>query len=237
MANQSDINGDFKRATESYADGELVLLIDGSGGMPFAFGNQGPNPFVIAVEYGVQAKALSTNQVSAFTFSDPEKAHPPIPLDGKEPAEKYFPQGASCFMPAFDDIVERYEAGNIRHPAHIVIVSDGEISESNGRDRQDVLQKMLQFLRDHREVMLDVIIPGTGETGFTGIIRDLAKFTPENPPRMFVVESAGNLRNTIANVINERSNAVENLAETMRSGVDKPSTMRALRFRKPPETV
>ena len=33
MAGRSDINGDFKRAT----NGELVLRSDGSGGMPMLF--------------------------------------------------------------------------------------------------------------------------------------------------------------------------------------------------------
>jgi hypothetical protein len=254
MANPSDINGDWKRATETYKGGELVMLIDGSGGMPFAFGNvEEGNPFAISVEYAVEAKALSSNHVSAFAFGEPDRIFE-IPLDGKEESYKYFPGGASYFMPTFDEVVRRYEAGDLRQPAHIVVVSDGDISEAtedpgtlpDERPYAKSIQKMRDFLNNHPEVMLDFIVPRREENQrsqctLASIVSQVAMQVADNPPRLYVADNVTNLRKSIANVINERTGStMEQVAEKAVAGVDKPvssMTMSALRFRKPGETV
>ena len=233
-----EISTSFKRAQERYADGELVLLIDGSGGMPHAFKGEG-NPFVIAVEYATEARALSPDRVTALVFGeDADNLPPPLPLDGRDPMS-FFPGGPSYFLPAFQYFVKACNNGLIKSPAHLVIVSDGDIYESMPESRAATTTMLTNFLRSHPEVMFDVIIPGQEQSGLADMIKEIAQAVPENAPRLSVVENVGGLRKSIANVINERSNAVENFTETLRSGADKPvsaMTMSALRLRKPETT-
>lgn len=225
----------FQRLQERYAEGELVLMIDGSGGMPHAFQGEG-NPFVVAVEYGVDAKALSTNCVSALVFGENgDRLPPPLPLDGQQEPMRYFTGGPSFFMPTFDAFAKAYDGGTIKSPAHLVIISDGEISESMGSEHTAVVEKITHFLRTHPEAMIDVIIPGHAEFGLTKMMKEIAQAIPENPPRVFMVDDVSNLRKSIAEVINERSGTTHaQMAMNATEGVEKQiSLMPTLRFRKP----
>lgn len=222
---------DFRRAQERYEGGELVMLIDGSGGMPLAFKDMsGQNPFVIAVEYAVEAKALTASTVSAWVFGEQQPI--PLLLDNLEKAVGHFPGGMSYFMPTFDAVAAAYEKGQIGKPAQIVVVSDGDISEANLQWREAV-EKMTRFLRKHPEVMFDVIVPGYPDASLTQIMQDVGTAVPDNPPRVFCVSHAGDLRKFISGVINERSGGDLYPEKTAMQGIDSNMTvMRTLRFRK-----
>lgn len=239
MADSNGINNDFKRVTERYADGELVFLIDGSGGMPAAYNDGKSNAFVISVEYATQAKALSANRVSAHVFGE-NVALPPLPLDGREDPMRYCPCGPSYFTPAFDAVTKAYEDGLIRKPAHFVIISDGVIyvtpEEEKQSPKRTIQDALVNFLRAHPEVMFDMIIPGGfSQNELSEMTTKIAQILPENPPRIFAVDSAQDLKKAIADVVNERSGeTMAEVAEKAMSGAEKPvPLMSALRFRKP----
>lgn len=234
-----DITPAFQRAKERYADGELVLLIDGSGGMPAAYNEGKSNAFVISVEYAIEAKNVTPGRVSAHVFGE-TKALPPLPLDGKEDPMRYCPCGPSYFTPAFDAFAKAYEDGKIGKPAHIVIISDGVIFEAPSEDKTKpsptIKETLLTFLRAHPEVMFDMIVPGGGEFDeLSRMTKEIALLLPDNPPRLFAVDSAQDLKKSIADVVNERNSGetLDQVAEKAVKGVDNASTMPALRFRKP----
>ena len=232
---------DFTRAQERYADGELVLMIDGSGGMPHAFrsNEKDQNPFVVAVDFAKEAKLSAPANVSAYVFGEPEGPFR-LPLDEIDDPLKHMPCGSSRFLPAFEEIEGAYRSGAIKNPAHIVIVSDGDIYETGRDDFENTVKKLTDFLREYPETMFDVIIPRAEKekTPLVEMMQLIARNLDDKPPRIYEVDDVTKLRKTIADVINERTDAVKKFEDTVRTGTEnsvKTMTLRLLR--KPPETV
>jgi hypothetical protein len=230
MTDPDNIAEDFRRIAERYASGELLLLIDGSGSMPAAF-NGKANPVSIAAGYGVEAKAGLKTKVNALFFGEPNSAGVPIELDGTEDPMRRFPGGPGYLLPVLKRISEELAGGAIRQPLHLVIVSDGEISEPLDEAREE----FIAFRRKHPQVMMDILVPARHRSEFAEMIRALPD--DGNAPRVAVVDSAENLKHAIADAINSRSGGKQAIALLAKEAVEgvsqKVTLMQTFRLRKP----
>ena len=232
MTDAPDMTGNFRRATGRDAKGNLVLLIDGSGGMDATFHGGKSHPFVEAVVFAREAYAAAPDSVLALAFGE-ENLPVPIHLDTDEPPLKFFPRGYSYFMPTFDFFARAYEAGDIDGPAHIVVVSDGDINEK----RDETVKRLASFLKSHPEVKLDVIIPEKMSC-LVDFMRDIAAEVPENMPRLFTVANADHLKDALTKIAGGETEELDRILLSAKQGTDKKVTlMSTLRFRKPGETV
>lgn len=222
MASGTDLTEDFARTAERYAKGEMVMLIDGSGSMPAAFGRDGGNPVSVAVGAGREAHAKRLTKVTMFFFGHDDSPGVPISNDPVYDPMRGFPGGPGYLLSSIALVSAKIDAGEVRAPLHLVIVSDGEISD--GRDAARTA--FAQFLEKHPDVMLDVLIPSALPSEFGRMISSLP--AGQNPVRVVEVDSAENLRHAIADAINTRNGtvrALEHLQKEATSGVSQKVTL------------
>lgn len=201
----TDLRAAFTAQVENYRRGQTVFLIDGSGSMPAAYGMGGENPVVTAVAYAARVKKQLNPAAAAFFFSDSDEKRAIVPIDlenGEDPLLR-FPCGGSFFVPAFNNITGAYAQGAFDKNMHLVIVSDGGISEMNAETR-DMLKN---FIRNNPTVLLDLIVPGGMDSDFGRMIDTLLPEGDRQKPLVMTAASPEDLPIVMAKVLNTRAGA------------------------------
>lgn len=225
----TNLTADFKARAESYRDGQTIFLIDGSGSMPAAYGGQ--NAINTAVTYAKQVKEELNPAASAFFFG-PQGAIGGIPIDldsGEDPMRR-FPASDGNLMPAFDAIAAGYADGRINKKLHLVIVSDGGISELFDRSKtEETRAKLVAFLRKNPDVMLDIIVPGGQFAEFGVFVKSLLPADDPQAPRLYEAVNAEELPCVMAKALNTRTGAqavFDNAVQEAREGVQQSVKVR-----------
>jgi hypothetical protein len=224
----------FAAKAENYRDGQTIFLIDGSGSMPMAYGGEA-NPVVTAVGYAAEVKQKINPAAEAFFFSMDRPDARPIPLDDTENALRYFPGGPGFLLPMLKAVLAACENGSGSGRLHLVIVSDGEISDIDKRD--EVRDTLLALINRAPGAMVDIIMPGREtRTVFNDILGETMSKAPVDALTLSRAPSAEELPVCMAKVLNTRSGAqaVLDLAkhEAVNGLVERTTVRSPLKFRK-----
>lgn len=227
-----NISGDFTAQAESYRNGQTIFLIDGSGSMPAAYGG-GENPVNTAVSYAIDVKNNLNPAALAFFFSEERRDMVPILLEAGEDPMRRFPQGPGYLLPALEGVKAGTTKADMRK-LHLVIVSDGEISEYQPEEQARVRDMLEHFLAAGSTI--DVIMPGRGgQTHFSRLLQEMS--AKGAAPNLYLAPSAEELPVCMAQAINGRTGGkalFENAQREAVQGLDKPAkVMSTLKIRKP----
>ncbi len=149
------LNEDFTRNAIDYRGGNLLLMVDGSGGMTVAYGaSVNPDPVICTLASGLSVQAQTGVNVFA-TYWGETKGGVDIDLKGNEDGwRRQMPNGQTLLLPALEQLVSRLGALDKNMPLHIIFVSDGILSDG---DPNATMEK-LDAVRKIPGIAIDIVI-------------------------------------------------------------------------------
>lgn len=145
------LNDIFKKHAAAYMAGDVLFLVDGSGGMPDAFGrNTTPNAIVAALEAAKEFNTRDGIRTRAVFWSD---ERPPVELNLQETPDQWMrklPAGPSMLLPALKWVEASYAPDA---PLHVIVVSDGGV-----QDQRDDMAAAVLRLSQRKNTYADCIV-------------------------------------------------------------------------------
>jgi len=214
-----NISDDFTALAQTWKDRQTIFLIDGSGSMVGAY-DGGENPIVLTVNYATELRKTHDNRAMAFFFGEPDERLNPIDLENGEDPMRRYPGGQGLLLPSLNVVAQAYESGRILPKMHLVIVSDGDISDFGDDGAQRVRQKLATFLSSNPDVMIDVIVPAkSSRSPFAEMMGNIMPENSPRAPRVHLAHTAQDLSGAIAGLIEGRLN-LKAAAEKRQSLID-----------------
>ncbi len=149
-----ELNKDFTRNAKDYLAGNLLFMVDGSGGMTAAYGNVNPDPVVCTLSSALSIQARTGANVSAKFWGE-EKGAVDIDLrQNEESWRRQMPNGQTLLKPAVKELVTRLTGRKLPSPLHIIFVSDGVFTDGD----PNAAMEQVDLLRKIPGVVIDVVI-------------------------------------------------------------------------------
>jgi len=165
------LNETFKRHAAAYMAGEVLFLVDGSGGMPDAFGRETkPNAIIATLDAAHEFKTRDGIRARAAFWSDERPPNEVNLQDTPEQWMRQMPAGPSLMLPALKWVEANFSPDA---PLHIIVVSDGGVPD----DRDEMAAAVLR-LSQRKNTFADCVIAFSPSRG--GVLQSFPLDDPFN---------------------------------------------------------